>query len=100
MQSPPVVTASPHTSYDLIVVDCLHTLVAPYIGLGGVLSAGGSGSGSGSGSGGGGGRVLISYQHTLSAHILATHIINTLYQHNLTPPQSTNLLIHPFNTFC
>ena len=47
MQSPPVVALSPHTSYDLIVVDCLHTLVAPYAGLGGVLSAGSSGGGGG-----------------------------------------------------
>ena len=72
MQSPPVVTTSPHTSYDLIVVDCLHTLVAPYIGLGGVLSAGGSGGASG------GGRVHMSSNPT-----------NTPYQHNLSIHHST-----------
>jgi hypothetical protein len=54
MQSPPVVAASPHTSYDLIVIDCLHSLIAPYVGLGGVRSTGSSSSG------GGGGKVMYS----------------------------------------
>ena len=52
-----VVAASPHTSYDLIVIDCLHTLIAPYAGLGGVLSTGGSSSG-------GGGKVMYPINRT------------------------------------
>ena len=52
-----VVAASPHTSYDLIVIDCLHTLIAPYAGLGGVLSIGGSSSG-------GGGKVMYPINRT------------------------------------